>query len=110
MSGGTKYDFRKIQFGYTDAQTEGQECPNLMTDGYVDIEDVVSKALFSTIFLFLGYKGSGKSALSEHLRLSAGENYITCFQLRGHTECDVQLQRHWSHVLFPGIQLHPRHL
>ncbi len=76
MSGGTKYDFREIQFGYTDAQTEGQECPNLMTEGYVDIEDVVSKALFSTIFLFLGYKGSGKSALSEHLRLSAGENYI----------------------------------
>lgn len=81
-----------------------------MTEGYVDIEDVVSKALFSTIFLFLGYKGSGKSALSEHLRLSAGENYITCFQLRGHTECDVQLQRHWSYLLFPGRQLHPRHL
>lgn len=44
-SDGIQYDFRKIQFGYTDAQTEGQECPNLMTDGYVDIEDVVSKAL-----------------------------------------------------------------
>ena len=81
-----------------------------MTEGYVDIEYVVSKALFSTIFLFLGYKESGKSVLSEHLRLSAGENYITCLQLRGHTECDVLLQRHWSHLRFPGRQLHPRHL
>ena len=47
-----------------------------MTQGYVDIEDVVNKALRTNIFLFLGYKGSGKSALSEQLHLTAGDGYI----------------------------------
>lgn len=63
------YDYRKIQFGKADAKKESANYPNLLVDGYIDIDDVVDKALYSDIFLFLGYKGSGKSALSEHLKL-----------------------------------------
>lgn len=71
-----EYDFRKIKFGCADAQTEGLDYPELMTSGYVDIEEVVGKALNTGVFLFLGYKGSGKSSLSEHLRLSGGTEYF----------------------------------
>ena len=71
----TNYDFRSITFGLSDARTEGEDYPNLLTEGYVDIDQVVDKAINTSVFLFLGYKGSGKSSLSEHLRLSQ-ENTI----------------------------------
>ena len=64
------YDFRKINFGYADAHTEGEDCPILLKEGYLDISQVVNKAINTSTFLFLGYKGSGKSSLSEHLRLT----------------------------------------
>lgn len=63
-------DFTKINFGRADAHTEGEEFPDLLTKGYVDISQVIDKALHTSTFLFLGYKGSGKSSLSEHLRLT----------------------------------------
>lgn len=63
-------DFRNINFGKADAHEEGSEYPELLIDGYYDNGNVVEKACNSSIFLFLGYKGSGKSALSEHLKLS----------------------------------------
>ena len=69
-------DFRKINFGRIDAQTEGQDFPELLRDGYIDNANVVKRALESSVFLFLGYKGSGKSSLSEHLRLTIDEQYI----------------------------------
>lgn len=63
-------DFRKIDFGRADAHTEGEDTPNLLKDGFVDVNQVVNKAVNTSTFLFLGYKGSGKSSLSEHLRLT----------------------------------------
>lgn len=69
-------DFNKIQFGFMDAAKEGQEMPDLLIKGYVDNDKVVEKALDKTTFLFLGYKGSGKSSLSEHLRLMSDESII----------------------------------
>ena len=69
-------DFRKIQFGYMDALTEGQEHPELLINGYIDNDKVVEKALNKSTFLFLGYKGSGKSSLSEHLRLVANDDIV----------------------------------
>lgn len=62
-------DFTKINFGRADAHSEGEDFPILLKDGYLDIDSVVDQALNTSVFLFLGYKGSGKSSLSEHLRL-----------------------------------------
>ena len=62
-------DFRKIDFGNTDAQTESLTNPNLLIDGYYDMENRVNRLLTTSSFLVLGYKGSGKTALSEHLYL-----------------------------------------
>lgn len=69
-------DFRKINFGLSDAQSEGMDYPNLLIDGYVNIMQVVEQVNSPRCFLFLGYKGSGKSSLSEHLRLSEDETVI----------------------------------
>lgn len=67
-------DFRKIRFGKTDAKDERDEYPQLLLDGYLDVDNVVQQAKDSSKYLFLGYKGSGKTALSEHLALSMDEN------------------------------------
>lgn len=64
-------DFRKINFGKADAQEEGVEFPDLLKYGYYDNDHVVQQIRETSKFLILGYKGSGKSALSEHLKLSA---------------------------------------
>ena len=64
-------DFRKINFGKADAQEEGVEFPDLLKYGYYDNDHVVQQICETSKFLILGYKGSGKSALSEHLKLSA---------------------------------------
>ena len=66
-------DFKKINFGRADAHTEGELYPDLLKNGFFNISSVVDEALSGHKFLFLGYKGSGKSSLSEHLRLLSGE-------------------------------------
>lgn len=63
-------DYRQIEFGKADAIDEGIELPNLLIEGYFDQENIVDKAVNSSSFLFLGSKGSGKSALSQHLKLT----------------------------------------
>lgn len=64
------FDFRNIKLGKADAQEEGAEYPELLRSGYYDNNNIVDQVYDTTKFLFLGYKGSGKSALSEHLKLS----------------------------------------
>ena len=62
-------DFRLIQFGKADAQTEVAEMPTLLKAGYFERDGLIEKAINSSVFLFLGYKGAGKTALSEHMNL-----------------------------------------
>lgn len=64
------FDFREIEFGMTDAQSEGKRFPNLLTSGYLEIMNLIDEALLPGRYVFLGYKGSGKSALSAHLKLT----------------------------------------
>jgi hypothetical protein len=63
--------FAGIQFGFASAETEGAEAPDLLLNGFFDDAGVSDTALFGLPFLFLGYKGSGKTALAEHARLVA---------------------------------------
>lgn len=67
-------DFRKIDFGNTDAQTESQNNPHLLIEGYYDLENRAERMLNTTAFLVLGYKGSGKTALAEHLYLKSKDD------------------------------------
>lgn len=75
-------DFKAIHFGKADAHTEGESYPELLSKGYLNISSVAEKAMNSNVFLFLGYKGSGKSSLSEHLRLQYGEDVVDQQQLK----------------------------
>jgi hypothetical protein len=63
-------EFQQIEFGFTDAHTESAEAPRLLRDGFLD-DGLVDRALTGRHFLFLGYKGSGKTAIAERARLLA---------------------------------------
>lgn len=68
-------DYRKINFGKADAKDEGCEYPDLLINGYLDATGVIDLALHKHTFLFLGYKGAGKTALLEHIRLTNTNKY-----------------------------------
>jgi hypothetical protein len=61
--------FAEIRFGFASAEKEGAEAPDLLLSGFLDDERLTETALTGSPFLFLGYKGSGKTALAEHARL-----------------------------------------
>jgi hypothetical protein len=61
--------FNKIRFGFASAEQESAHFPELLVHGFHDIDSVVKNAIGGPQFLFLGYKGTGKSAIAEHLRL-----------------------------------------
>jgi hypothetical protein len=63
--------FADIRFGFASAEKEGAEAPDLLLGGFLDEEHLTETALAGSPFLFLGYKGSGKTALAEHARLIA---------------------------------------
>jgi len=63
--------FSDFDFGYATAELESAANPALLLKGYLDLHDVDAEVLRGIKFLFLGYKGSGKSAIGEHLRLRA---------------------------------------
>ena len=69
-------DFRELNFGKADAQEEGVEYPNLLRDGYYVKDNIIEQAYNSSKYLFLGYKGSGKSALSMHMKLASQSDTI----------------------------------
>jgi hypothetical protein len=55
--------------GFADAHKEGAEAPDLLLHGFFDDARVTDQALSGSSFLFLGYKGSGKTAIAERARL-----------------------------------------
>lgn len=109
----TILDFRTIQFGKADAKEEGCVCPDLLIKGYWDSTGVIKLALSGSTFLFLGYKGSGKTALSEHIRLTATgyNNFVNDIQLSdfsyksfakivsGTSEAEAKLPLAWEWIL-----------
>ena len=66
--------FKSLRFGKTSAEKESIEWPDLLTRGYFDPYGFARAAKERGPFLFLGYKGSGKSAIGEHLRLTAADD------------------------------------
>jgi len=66
-------DFGKINFGYASAEKERARNPELLINGYVDFEGAYKCAVEGDEFLFLGYKGSGKTAIGKRIELSSEE-------------------------------------
>lgn len=63
--------FKDLNFGFASADFEAAQQPDLLVRGFVDPHKLVNEAWIGRRWLFLGYKGCGKSALGEHLRLVA---------------------------------------
>jgi hypothetical protein len=65
---------KDLTFGFDSADFEAKHKPDLLLRGFVDHMGLAEEARNGPRFLFLGCKGSGKSALGEHLRLVAKED------------------------------------
>lgn len=64
-------DFGKIEFGFSSAEKEKALNPELLINGYVDLDNAAELAKSGHQFLFLGYKGSGKSGIGQRTAINA---------------------------------------
>ncbi|HEX4303245.1 MAG TPA: hypothetical protein VHZ78_10655 [Rhizomicrobium sp.] len=110
----TPDEFSKIKFGFASAEAESAEDPGLLIEGFIELNKVFDQARSGSSFLFLGYKGTGKSAVGERLRLSAENNpmefvrrlYLKDFPftpfskiVRGDIEPQAKFPVAWSWIL-----------
>lgn len=66
--------FSDIRFGFRAAETEAAADRELLLEGYFDLHGAYTDVVNGTRSLVLGYKGSGKSALAQHMQLRAGQD------------------------------------
>jgi hypothetical protein len=66
---GSKPRLKDLSFGAASADYEASHDPDLLLRGFIDPLRLAHEAIVGRKYLFLGYKGSGKSALGEHLLL-----------------------------------------
>ncbi|MCZ2807594.1 hypothetical protein O2W18_21010 [Modestobacter sp. VKM Ac-2983] len=66
-----RLSFGDIDFGMLDADNEVAQNRELLLAGYFDLNNAYGQILRGPKFAVLGYKGSGKSALAQHLTLQA---------------------------------------
>ncbi|WP_150123453.1 P-loop ATPase, Sll1717 family [Halotalea alkalilenta] len=107
-------DFSQIVFGYSSAETERARDPGLITEGHVDFRSVDIEATTGSKFLFLGYKGSGKSSIAERIELNLHDKHnafarvvslqdfpFTPFAkiIRGDSEPETKYPSAWSWIL-----------
>jgi hypothetical protein len=106
--------FKEINFGKSSAEIESYEFPELLLEGYLDKYNYTNEAICGNKYLFLGYKGSGKTALAEHIRLIS-EKESTIFvkkltlsdfpykrfsdMIKGNSELEVKFPTAWSWLL-----------
>lgn len=114
MSNSELLDIRKIRFGFTSAEKEREQAPELLLNGYIDLKHAAEEARSGSKFLFLGYKGAGKSAIGERLQLSSDNSHDEFVKLiplkdfpftpfskmvRGDAEPETKFPTAWSWVL-----------
>lgn len=110
--------YTSIKFGYAEAEKEGSFEPSLLLDGFLDPSSIIKEVISGRRFLFLGYKGSGKSAIAERLRLLSektsdlfvqplflGDFPFTDFGriVKGDAEPESKLPTAWSWLLLLNI-------
>ncbi|MDQ1104820.1 P-loop ATPase, Sll1717 family [Nocardioides zeae] len=83
---------RDLRFGHLDASQEAAEDPDLLREGYYDYREAAYAVASGSAFVLLGPKGSGKSAVLEHLRLrwaDQWDHFLQRWDLRGFPVSDV---------------------
>jgi hypothetical protein len=92
MSNAALPKFEILNFGEVDAALEALQMPELLLDGYYDYKEAVHHVVGGGMWLILGPKGSGKSAVLEHIRLKWSEEwnrFFTGWNLAGFPVNDV---------------------
>lgn len=92
MPGSTLPPFCELQFGELDASQEAIDTPSLLTEGFYDYREAAYGVEAQQTWLLLGPKGSGKSAVLEHLRLrwaDRWDRFFTAWSLSGFPVNDV---------------------
>jgi hypothetical protein len=97
---------RDLTFGYDDADFEATHAPDLLLRGFVDHMGLAEEARNGRKFLFLGYKGSGKSALAEHLKLVAQSDPELFVEFINIDDISFSV---FSHILREGIEPEARY-
>jgi hypothetical protein len=64
-------EFKRINFGLGSAESEKDEGAELLLNGYYTPSGLNSDIVDSSKFIILGYKGCGKTAAAEHIRLTS---------------------------------------
>ncbi len=97
---------KDFDFGFASADTEAADKPELLLKGFLDHLRMVEEAKDGRKFLFLGYKGSGKSALGERLVLLAEDDpnlFVRMINI-----ADLSFQS-FSQILQTGIEPEARY-
>lgn len=84
--------FELLNFGEVDAALEALEMPHLLVEGYYDYNQAAQHITDGRMWLILGAKGSGKSAVLEHIRLrweDRWDRFFTGWNLAGFPVNDV---------------------
>lgn len=97
---------KDFDFGFASADKEAADKPELLLHGFLDHLQMVEEAKDGRKFLFLGYKGSGKSALGEKLVLLT-ESEPNLF-VRMISIADLSFQS-FSQILQTGIEPEARY-
>lgn len=69
LTGRGLMNFKDLRFGYAAAEKEAAQDPRLLLQGFFEPARLRSDVAEGPRFLILGAKGSGKTAVTEHLRL-----------------------------------------
>lgn len=80
-----RHDFKSLNLGFASAETESDRSPELLLDGFYDRDGTTEVALKGERFIFLGYKGSGKSAIGKRIHILSQSDpllRVTPLQLR----------------------------
>lgn len=101
--------FRDFMFGWNSAEDEAKFNPDLLRSGFVDLNGESEALLNTHKFLVLGGKGTGKSAIAQHLKVSRqSDTFINIIELNQSMYNDLisvvrgdksQLSKAWSWLL-----------
>lgn len=106
--------FSSINFGEISGEAERELNPSLIENGFVDLHSIENEALYGQRFLFLGYKGSGKSLIGERIDLIQNQSHdrfvkkisladfpYTPFSkiVKGDIEPEAKLPTAWSWII-----------
>lgn len=107
-------DFRDIAFGHASAEAEREQDPGLILEGHIDFRQASDAALTGAKYLFLGYKGAGKSSIGERIELILQDDPFSFVRLvslrdfpftpfskivRGDSEPETKYPTAWSWIL-----------